>query len=716
MFKIFAIIMLINNLNCRGEIGRVLKYYETLTRNDFTLEKISRTKRQTESPTFSQKLNIRLFGKNLQLHVNPEKNVMSKDFQSFVKSTKHFEEKYIEHPKFYKGYVKGLKKSTVRIHFIANDVFAAIDLPEEHIFIEPSWKFLPLSSNYSLIAYRTSQLSSTDRLKCGFVDPNLAEEPKNQHVQTHRAKRNTIANRVCKLLLVADYKYFVEVGKKSFSETVNNMISKITEVDAIYRATDFRNGYKNIGFEIQTVVVHDEFTKNSGENHYNKDKSNWTAKELLRAFGSDKSLKHENYCAAHLFTATKFSDGIQGVAWIAKSGAVGGICAPGSGSTKYNTGWSTAIDKYGNRILTFESILVAAHELGHNFGSQHDPPSCATDKNNLFLMYTYAVSGKQSNNQKFSQCSIDHISKVLNSRGSSCLKEPSTSFCGNYKKEDGEDCDVGNVADDKCCTTNCKFKTNAVCSDRNSPCCFECTYANSSVKCLDQSNVLNCKKNSFCTGKSPECPDPKFEVDGSSCIDSGKCKKGSCQPFCESLNKNSASCLCANENSCSICCSVNNGTCEVHRENGKKLLLSDGRPCFEGICEKGICQKTKPVVNKLWDILKKLSVNDIIEFFKKNLVLMVIIFFSVIYIPITIIISCIDYKRKEDEKSHRRWKYEMPNQIFLSNSDKLTIKATRSKRRDNYMVKKDEENQKIKKEKVSKQRNKVHPSNTNYNI
>lgn len=116
----------------------------------------------------------------------------------------------------------------------------------------------------------------------------------------------------------------------------------------------------------------------------------------------------------HLFTYTSFSSGTQGIAWIGKSGSVGGICAPGSKNQKYNTGWTSSLDSQNQKILTLESILVTAHgksklilskinpvfvELGHNFGSLHDPETCIPKENGNYLMYTYSVSGKFLNNK-----------------------------------------------------------------------------------------------------------------------------------------------------------------------------------------------------------------------------------------------------------------------------------------------------------------------------
>lgn len=48
--------------------------------------------------------------------------------------------------------------------------------------------------------------------------------------------------------------------------------------------------------------------------------------------------------------------------------------------------------------------MVTTHELGHNFGAEHDPdslPECAPteDQGGKYVMYPIAVSGDHENNK-----------------------------------------------------------------------------------------------------------------------------------------------------------------------------------------------------------------------------------------------------------------------------------------------------------------------------
>lgn len=58
-----------------------------------------------------------------------------------------------------------------------------------------------------------------------------------------------------------------------------------------------------------------------------------------------------------------------------------------------------------------EADLVTTHELGHNFGAEHDPdniPFCAPsdDQGGKFVMYPIAVSGDHVNNKVPTRCCL----------------------------------------------------------------------------------------------------------------------------------------------------------------------------------------------------------------------------------------------------------------------------------------------------------------------
>ena len=70
---------------------------------------------------------------------------------------------------------------------------------------------------------------------------------------------------------------------------------------------------------------------------------------------------------------------LSGLAYIgsARKSTVGGICTRSFKTQKrelyLNTGLSSTLNVANRSILTREADLVTTHELGHNWGSEHDP-------------------------------------------------------------------------------------------------------------------------------------------------------------------------------------------------------------------------------------------------------------------------------------------------------------------------------------------------------
>lgn len=113
-------------------------------------------------------------------------------------------------------------------------------------------------------------------------------------------------------------------------------------------------------------------------------------------------------------------------------------------------------------------------------------------------------TGYDKNNYDFSICSIRSVQKVLYEIADECFVEEKDALCGNGLLEEGEECDIGAHlasinATDVCCTNDCKFRPNAVCSPRHSECCSDkCEYLGPAVLCQPR-NTETCKKEAFCT-------------------------------------------------------------------------------------------------------------------------------------------------------------------------------------------------------------------------
>lgn len=78
-------------------------------------------------------------------------------------------------------------------------------------------------------------------------------------------------------------------------------------------------------------------------------------------------------------------------------------------------------------------------------------------------------------------------------------------------------------------------------SDKNSPCCQNCQFMHSGVKCRE-AQYATCEQESRCTGQQADCPKSPPKADDTDCQERGKCKGGKCIPFCETQDMQSCMC------------------------------------------------------------------------------------------------------------------------------------------------------------------------------
>ncbi|KAK3755747.1 hypothetical protein QZH41_019973, partial [Actinostola sp. cb2023] len=589
-----------------GNIKDVLKDYSTLTKTDIHDVVTRRDAEGLEDKLVS----FNTLGRNFLLHLSPNEGLFSENFKAYsIESEGKEEDIFVDKLSFYKGYVEG-EESHARVHLQDGLMTASIVTQNETYIIEPSWRHLENSNQDEMIAYRHSDVKfnfTSDNPKngqkkfsfCGHKSPpniNYGDSKDHNHDHTHRSRRASLPTKLrCPLVLVADYRFYENMGQKSKENTVNYMIGVADRVDRIYKSTTWRRGYGNYGFEIEQVIVHKTPTATSGlSRHYNMKLDLWDIKKLLEVFSYEKDWK--KYCLAHLFTYQDFSDGVIGLAYVGspRRTAVGGICTEdyrSGGRTLYlNTGLSSSVN-WKRRVLTEEADIVTAHGCpGHNFGSEHDPDNaeCAPSERSggKFIMYPASVSGQRSNNKLFSPCSKRQIASVLVSK-SHCFTVPREKICGNYKKEPGEECDPGNLGTipTACCTTDCKLKVNAQCSDGyDSPCCKNCKYAKGEVCRREDPNF--CHGETKCRDRDIACPVSPHLPDNTTCIERGKCRSGKCVEFC--VAEGLEPCLCTTAAyACNVCCKkVNATTCSpwMNITSAETITILDGRPCTSGSC------------------------------------------------------------------------------------------------------------------------------------
>ncbi|KAL9894592.1 ADAM 17-like protease Tace [Glossina fuscipes fuscipes] len=709
---LLLLIIIIGSIKNATSLHRTLRYYEVIHRDAIEHRIIKRGTKSSSHPfNVIKEIEFNTLGKNFRLILHPHREVLHSKFKAYAVDGDGNEAiVHLDHDNFYSGRVFGELDSSVRAHIEDGIMTLSINLADEIYHIEPSWRLLPTAVNHTMISYRASDVKSSFKhpgdvdspLTCGIkegaeleiYDDDVDEEMQtynydiknnfwssNQSKSRKRTKRQTDQYEYtptktrCPLLLVADYRFFQEMGGGNTKTTINYLISLIDRVHKIYNDTVWQDrsdqeGFKGMGFVIKKIVVHSEPTRlRGGEAHYNMIREKWDVRNLLEVFSREYS--HKDFCLAHLFTDLKFEGGILGLAYVGspRRNSVGGICTPEyfkNGYTLYlNSGLSSSRNHYGQRVITREADLVTAHEFGHNWGSEHDPdiPECSpsASQGGSFLMYTYSVSGYDVNNKKFSPCSLRSIRKVLQAKSGRCFSEPEESFCGNLRVEGDEQCDAGLLGtedNDACCDKNCKLRRNqgAVCSDKNSPCCQSCQFMPGGVKCREQV-YATCEREARCTGTHAECPKSPAMDDGTICQERGQCRNGKCIPYCETQGLQS--CMCdIIQDACKRCCRMSiNETCFPVEPPD---VLPDGTPCIQGFCNKGVCEKTiQDVVERFWDIIEEININRVLRFLKDNIVMVIVIITSVIWIPASCIISYFDRKKLRYEMKQVDWSQKL---------------------------------------------------------
>lgn len=143
------------------------------------------------------------------------------------------------------------------------------------------------------------------------------------------------------------------------------------------------------------------------------------------------------------------------------------------------------------------------------------------------------------------------------------------------------------------------------------------------------------------------CPPSKNKPPSTDCIDGGKCYNGICVDYCGHLKL--IPCVCSAESgfACYKCCraNVNGSKCRNYEE-----LLQDGRPCYQGYCQKGQCLKTTTPGARLWNIIEKTFSSSFVEFMRNNIVWTVSLLCLIIWIIGGIAVRRHDIKEKEEDE------------------------------------------------------------------
>lgn len=221
----------------------------------------------------------------------------------------------------------------------------------------------------------------TDRLGKITIEP-LAENHEEGNPNTARRSRNILAvapievTRLAKIAIVVDSQY-----NDTFSGSgLDKALSIINAVDGIYR--------EEFGLGLQVTKVLNIVNRQNDPFNYGP----VPIEQMLRNFREYRMNSQDlsDVSLVHLFTGNPNTDEPVGLAWIDTACRTDG----------YDVGISTPY---------LHDILLAAHEIAHNLGAQHDTDTaCAVQQDKVMWPY---ISSNTS--QYFSSCTLESVAASL---------------------------------------------------------------------------------------------------------------------------------------------------------------------------------------------------------------------------------------------------------------------------------------------------------------
>ena len=193
--------------------------------------------------------------------------------------------------------------------------------------------------------------------------------------------------------------------------------------------------------------------------------------------------------------------------------------------------FSGGVNMWHSDVIGLVATTVA-HEMGHNFGMEHDTEDCDCPDDRCIM----APASSTLKPSFWSSCSLEYLALAFEHGMDYCLRnKPLALFkspvCGNGFVEKGEQCDCGlkHHCNNACCNPDtCTLWPNATCG--TGECCDFNTCKPKDPGQMCRRSDHECDLPEFCTGSSEFCPKDVFKVDGTSCkVGQAFCYQGSCR-------------------------------------------------------------------------------------------------------------------------------------------------------------------------------------------
>lgn len=334
------------------------------------------------------------------------------------------------------------------------------------------------------------------------ISPTKDETAKNNNINVKGPWNANKRSRYVELVIVVDNRKYKEYGKD-----LRKVYRKCKDMANIANAL-----YAPLNIYIALVGVdvwseYDEITLSTNGDTTLTNFLHYRRERLVKEFPNDN---------AQLLTGIQFDSGVVGKA------LKGPICT-------YE--FSGGVSMWHSEVIGLVATTMA-HELGHNFGMEHDTENCECPDERCLM----APASSTMKPSFWSSCSLEYLALAFEHGMDYCLRnKPRTLFdtpvCGNGFVEPGEECDCGlkEHCDNPCCNPNtCKLYPNATCA--TGECCDFKTCKPKLPGTMCRFSEHECDLPEFCTGSSEFCPKDIFKVDGVQCkVGQAYCYQGTCR-------------------------------------------------------------------------------------------------------------------------------------------------------------------------------------------
>ncbi|KAL2092452.1 hypothetical protein ACEWY4_012250 [Coilia grayii] len=446
------------------------------------------------------KYGMTLRGKDIELNLKRNKDILTKDYSETyytddgIPVTSSPED--LDHC-YYEGNIVNDSESMVSIS-TCDGLRGYIQTAEQKFLIEPMSE--DKDGDHAVLKFDEVH---DKPMTCGVTNTSWDPEypPRTSRSRSRSAGRSLLQQqKYIELYLVADNREYIHL-KSDISAVRKRIFDIVNFVNVVYKPLN--TFIALTGLEIWTDSDKISVTPPAGATLDSFTK--WRNSDLW------KRKRHDN---AHLITAIDFEGATVGLAFI------GTLCSDHSVGV---------VQDHNQRAIAVGATL--SHEMGHNLGMSHDTSSCVCPGDTCIM----AAALSYSIPQKFSSCSSTGYGDFLNNRNPECMfNKPSYKelvappVCGNGFVEKDEQCDCGSVEDciDPCCNaTTCRLVEGAQCSAGG--CCENCKIMPSARECRPKHD--DCDLPEYCTGKSAECPEDVYTVNGLPCQNGrGYCYNGQC--------------------------------------------------------------------------------------------------------------------------------------------------------------------------------------------